>query len=210
MINEQLATLFAPAERATPEEIEAQHEKVSSQLLLRALMDCFPEPAMILNRQRQIVLANDKLAHLLGRPRDSLIGLRPGEAVGCIHATERAGGCGTTSSCRYCGAVKAILNSQRSAQPEVEECRIQCVFEGRAAALDLRVWATPLVVDDESFTVFAIRDTTDEKKTAPGTRTAVLPRCLEYRRGTQRAAGNPAGTEGRRSCGGQRASAIPG
>ena len=159
------STLFAPAERSSPDEIEAQHEKVWGQSLVRTLIDSFPEPAMVLNKHRQIVLANDKLAQrLLGGSRDSLIGMRPGEAVGCIHATERAAGCGTTDFCRYCGAVNAIVNSQHTAQQQVEECRIQCVLDGRAAAMDLRVWATPLLIGDEPFTVFAIRDTTDEKR----------------------------------------------
>lgn len=164
MIDESLSTLFAPAERSSPDELGAQQGKVSAQTFVRVLMDCFPEPAMVLNKNRQIVLANDKLAHLLGRSRDSLIGMRPGEALGCIHATERLAGCGTTRFCRYCGAVNAVVNSQHAVQAQVEECRIQCGLDGRTTALDLLVWATPLVVGGEPFTVFAIRDTTDEKR----------------------------------------------
>ena len=119
---------------------------------------------MILNRERQIVLANDKLAAVLNRPVESLLGLRPGEALDCIHSAEEPAGCGTTRFCQFCGTARAIVDSQRSGEPDVEECRIQRVVEGRTTALDLRVWATPLVVDGESFTVFAIRDTTDEKR----------------------------------------------
>ena len=156
MMNEFLSTLFASPERSSPEEIDTQHKKVSAQSLVLTLIDCFPEPAMILDKHRQIVLANDKLEHLLGQPRRSLIGMRWGEAVGCIHATECSAGCGTTHFCRYCGAVNAIVNSQHTAQPHVEECSIQCAVDYRTAALDLRVWATPLVVGEEPFTVFAI------------------------------------------------------
>lgn len=164
MINESLSKLSAPAERSSLDEFQAQHEKLSGQSLVRTLIDCFPEPAMILNKHHQIVLANDKLACLLARPRDSLIGMRWGEAVGCLHATERTTGCGTTDFCLYCGAFNAIVNSQHAAQPQAEECRIQRALDERTVALDLRVWATPLVVGDELFTVFAIRDTTDEKR----------------------------------------------
>jgi hypothetical protein len=66
--------------------------------------------------------------------------------------------------CRYCGAVNAIVKSQHATQQQVEECRIQCVLDGRAAAMDLRVWATPLLIGAEPFTVLAIRNTTDEKR----------------------------------------------
>lgn len=159
-----VATYFAPAERAVPEEMDAQHRKLAASPLVGALLDSFPESAVILNQQRQILFANDKLAALLGRQRGSLIGRRHGEALDCIHAGDHPGGCGTTRFCRYCGAVNAILNSQRSATPDVQECRIQRRVDGGTTALDLRVWATPVTVEGESFTVFAVRDTTDEKR----------------------------------------------
>lgn len=144
--------------------MKTQCHKLAGNRLIGALLDSFPEPAMILNRERQIVLANDKLAAVLNRPVESLLGLRPGEALDCIHSKERPAGCGTTHFCQFCGTARAVVNSQRLGEPDVEECRIQRVVEGRIAALDLRVWATPLVVDGESFTVLAIRDTTDEKR----------------------------------------------
>jgi signal transduction histidine kinase len=159
-----LPTLFAPAERADPQQIVAQREKLMADPVVHALLDCFPEPAMVLNRQRQIVLANDKLAVLLNQPRESLLGLRPGKALGCVHSSEDPSGCGTTRFCRSCGAVNALLNTQDSAAPDVQECRIQRAVDGRTVALDLRVWASPLTVAGESFTVFALRDTTDENR----------------------------------------------
>jgi signal transduction histidine kinase len=164
MTNEPLPTQLAPAERAAFTDIQTQSRALGKDPLISAFLDCFPEPAMILNRQRQIVLANDKLALVLNRPRESLIGLRPGEAFGCSHSAEEAGGCGTSWFCRYCGAADAYVEAQRSAEPDMEEWRIQRNVDGRRVALDLRVWATPLMIDGESFTVFALRDTTDEKR----------------------------------------------
>jgi hypothetical protein len=165
MIKSALSTLFAPAERVRSDEVRSQCEKLAGNRLIGTLLDSFPEPAMILNRERQIVLANDKLAAVLNRPAESLLGLRPGQALDCVHSKEGPAGCGTThSSCQFCGALRAFVDGQRTAQPDVEECRIQRTVGGATAALDLRVWATPLVVDGESFTVFAIHDTTDEKR----------------------------------------------
>jgi signal transduction histidine kinase len=159
-----VATLFAPAERAEPGAIQVQHRALAADPVIKAVLDCFPEPAMILNQQRQIVFANDKLAILLSRPRASLLGLRPGEALDCVHAAAEPGGCGTTLFCRACGAANAILNSQGSSLPDVQECRVQRAVNGRIVALDLRVWATPLTVAGESFMVVALHDTTDEKR----------------------------------------------
>jgi signal transduction histidine kinase len=163
-MNTSLTTLFAPAERAEPGAIQAQHQALAADPVIKAVLDCFPEPAMILNQQRQIVFANDKLAILLSRPRASLLGLRPGEALDCVHAPSEPAGCGTSLSCRACGAVNAVLNSQVSNVPDVQECRVQRAVDGRIVALDLRVWATPLTVAGGSFTVVAMHDTTDEKR----------------------------------------------
>jgi signal transduction histidine kinase len=163
-MNVLVDTLFAPAERAKPGAIQIQHQVLAGDPVINAVLDCFPEPAMILNQQRQIVLANDKLAILLGRPRASLLGLRLGEALDCVHAAGEPAGCGTTVFCRACGAGNAIVNSQSSSVPDVQECRIQRTVDGRIAALDLRVWATPLTVAGESFMVVALHDTTDEKR----------------------------------------------
>jgi signal transduction histidine kinase len=159
-----LLPVFAPPGREDAEERRAQSQKLAANGLIGVLLAALPEPAMILNGKGQIVLANNKLAVTLNRPLESLLGLRPGEALGCVHSAERPAGCGTTHFCQFCGAARAAVNSRRLGEPEVEECRIQRVAEDRTTALDLRVWATPLVVDGESFTVFAMRDTTDEKR----------------------------------------------
>jgi hypothetical protein len=160
-----LTTYFAPAERATGREIRTDHEKLRNVPLIRQLLDSFPEPAMLLNPQRQIVLANDKLQVLLGADSDAVLGLRPGEMLNCIHAKDEEAGCGTSKFCSQCGAVSAIWESSRTNTAQVRECRITCRSATGLSALDLRVWGTPLALDGQ-FTVFAVRDITDEKRRA--------------------------------------------
>ncbi|MDP8262499.1 MAG: hypothetical protein P9M13_04250 [Candidatus Ancaeobacter aquaticus] len=41
-----------------------------------------------------------------------VIGKRPGELFGCVHATEMPAGCGTSVFCTECGAVKSIISAQ--------------------------------------------------------------------------------------------------
>ncbi len=164
MTADPMTTHFAPAERAAPEDIQAQRRALLTHPLIGTLLESVHEPVMVLNSQRQIVLANEKLATLLNRSEENLVGLRPGEAVGCIHPKEVPGGCGTTRFCRYCGAVNAILNSQGRNQPDEQECRIDRMVDGERGALDLLARATPLRLDDQQFTVFAIRDLGDEKR----------------------------------------------
>lgn len=161
MPTDHLTTFFAPPERAAAAILSEQHAALRGDRVVARMLDGFPEPAMILNRQRQVVLANDKLAALLARPADTLVGLRPGEAFSCLHAGEPPGGCGTTEACRYCGAARSIVASQDSRSAQVEECRI---LQTSGGALDLLVWATPLQVAGEEYTLLALRDTTDEHR----------------------------------------------
>ena len=60
-----IQSYFAPPERAEAAEISAQYRRLRATPLIQQLLDCFPEPAMILNPQRQVVQANNALAGLL-------------------------------------------------------------------------------------------------------------------------------------------------
>ena len=141
-----------------------QQETLVADPLVNRLLDCLPDPTMILNSKRQIVLANERTLELLGAPRDRILGLRIGEAIQCPRAHENPGGCGTTSGCRYCGAVRAIMNCQTAHVADVQECRVESWLTGEPVALDLRVSAAPFCCQGEDFTVCVLHDITDEKR----------------------------------------------
>lgn len=176
------ATEFAPAERASHDEVQRQHEKLASLPFIVGFLDAAPAMTVILNEHRQIVFANRSFADFLGIeridalrgsrfyvanvvPESGVIGLRLGEAAGCIRAPLAENGCGTSAFCQTCGAANAIVNSQRTNVPDVQECRMIQGEEGvRETALDLRVWANPMEVQGEVFTVFSMLDISAEKR----------------------------------------------
>ncbi len=155
-----LATRFAPAERADADVLAAEETFLDSMLGEDPLLDSVSEVLAILNEQRQVVYCNRRLLELLETTLGDVLGRRPGEALGCIHSDESPGGCGTTESCRQCGAVRAILKAQ-AGQQAVKECRI---LTHGGSALDLRVWATPMEAEGRTFTVFAAADISHEKR----------------------------------------------
>jgi len=165
-ISERLDTCFAPAERDPVDQQCTVHQKLAGDPLLQPMLNSFPGPAMILNECRQAVLVNGQLADMLCMPADELLGLRLGEMMDCIRWREEPWGCGTTAFCRTCGVVRAVLNSQQREEPDVQECRIMRDVSEVPSALDLRVWATPLSIGGEPFTVFAVQDITNEKRRA--------------------------------------------
>ena len=160
------STLFAPAERAGAETLEAQHGRIGAEAGVREMLEAFPDPAVILNRERQIVAAKGRMERLAGRTAAGLLGSRVGEALSCEHAHDLPNGCGTTRFCRNCGSAKVMVRHAATGVVTTDECRIVRREAGEFSALDLRVWASALEVRGERFMVFAVRDTSDEKRRA--------------------------------------------
>ena len=159
-MNANLPTQFAPAERSAPAEIQDQSYYFSNIILLHQFLDAVPTVCMVLNEQRQIIFSNRALSDITGLAKNRLCGLRVGEALNCTHAFETTHGCGTTEFCSTCGAVKAMLSSLRGSE-SIQECRIS---QRSGDALDLRVWATPLSLDGEKYSFFAVTDISHEKR----------------------------------------------
>ena len=86
----------------------------------------------ILNENRQIVFANDVMMKSLGVDHvDLVLGKRFGESFKCIHSADEVGGCGTSEHCRYCGAIESTLESFRTRQKTMKECRIRRIVQGK-------------------------------------------------------------------------------
>lgn len=151
-------TKYAPAERANMESIRSQKNVIEQLYSIRPFLDNIPVFILILNEQRQIVFANKVFLEHIGT--DKIYGMRPGECVGCIHAWEEAGGCGTSEFCSQCGAVNAILNSQKTGF-DIQECRIT---QKDNNVLDLSVWAKKIEVENEEYTLFSFSDISNEKR----------------------------------------------
>lgn len=174
-----METEFAPADRASAKEVERQHQLLVQLPFVREFIDAVPNMAMVLNQERQIVFANRafrefagaedfkefiglRQGEVMGCAHSGYLGKRPGEAAGCIRSGITEGGCGTTVFCQTCGAVQSILNSQKSNALDVQECRMVCGED--LEPLDLRVWARPITVQGELFTIFSVMDISDEKR----------------------------------------------
>lgn len=157
----QLQTDFAPAERDSDERIADQIAQFARQHD-GGLVDATPNLFVVLNDKRQIIYANKALQDYIGEhdPDRPIYGQRPGELLGCVHAAETEGGCGTTQFCVNCGAAKAILTGL-AGRVATEECRI--LLES-GDALDLRVWSTPLIHNGTRYVMFALQDISHEKR----------------------------------------------
>ena len=156
------STKFAPAERASIEVVKKQVKIFEKDEILTKFLNKVPAVFLILNEYRQVVYMNDGALEFSGLEElTSIIGKRPGEIFGCIHHAVEEGGCGTAEACTYCGAINAVLKSQKG-NSAVQDCRLTC--GPNDVSFDLRVWASPLEFKGQYFTVVTIQDISDEKR----------------------------------------------
>ncbi len=158
-------TYFAPAERKDLEEIEKDTRNILTQEHIKPVLDALPNIVLILNKERQVVFCNDALLNQLGlKDFKETLSARPGELLHCIHSNEMEGGCGTSKSCRYCGAVNSILKSQKIHDSVTDECRISSEIDGEPVSFDLQVTASPYSVNDIEYTFLYISDISSKKR----------------------------------------------
>jgi nitrogen fixation/metabolism regulation signal transduction histidine kinase len=158
-----VATYFAPAGRDQPDELAHKHYLVAAVPLLQRTIDAMSDIVLILNGRRQVVGANRRLLELLACEPEAVVGRRLGELLGCKNVAAGPDGCGTAPDCALCGAVNAILESQRVDDQVTRECRVS-LADPVGTALDLKVSATAVGVDGERFTICVARDISDQKR----------------------------------------------
>jgi signal transduction histidine kinase len=158
-------THFAPALRSSIEEIINENELLTTQKLFTEIFGSMTGISAILNKNRQIIFANNDFLDLLGlKSIDVILGKRPGEVVSCINSGVEQSGCGTSEACQYCGAVNAIMESQRTNNKSTRETRISSEIKGMNISWDLNITSTPITIANQVFYVLTIQDISNEKK----------------------------------------------
>ncbi len=155
-------TYFAPAQRASPQVLAEEGAALGVLSAFCASLDAMPSIVLVLNAERQIVVANRQAYAALGVTAEDAIGKRPGELIRCANAAISPAGCGTSARCRVCGAVNAILGSTASGHQLINECRI--MLDDTCTALDLEATATPFTVAGRTFTILSLRDISAQKR----------------------------------------------
>jgi K+-sensing histidine kinase KdpD len=159
-----MKTFFASPERSTKDELNRQIQTITHNPLIDEVMHLIGGLIAVLNRNRQIVALNHSMLDLLGveDPRD-LLGLRPGEALGCVHAHDMDAGCGTSSYCLTCGAAIAIVSSQGSQAPVESDCALVIECGGHRKDLFFHVMASPIEIQKEQFIFIFLHDNTHQQ-----------------------------------------------
>jgi signal transduction histidine kinase len=165
----RLPTFFAPAERGTKAQVDEEFAYIARDEVIAGLMQATKGLIAVVNEQRQLLALNDGLLRQLGLgdAQASLLGLRLGEAVGCVHAHDEAGGCGTSRYCSTCGAAIAQAVSLAEDQAVERICAIDLTeTKGGADHLYLRIQAYPIRTGERRFLLLFLQDISEQQRAA--------------------------------------------
>jgi len=156
---------YTPGEREAIEKIKEDFNFLKNIEYIEKIINSLPYLGAILNKKRQVVFANKNLLEILDlKTVEGLLGQRMGEMLHCVNANNEIGGCGTSLNCSVCGAVNCILESQKTNQKVVKECRITSKDNDGLKAFDFRVTTSPFNWNDETFYLFSLIDISSEKR----------------------------------------------
>lgn len=160
-----MKTYFARPDRTAKEELYFEIDNVKSSPVISGVLESVGGLLAILNENRQILALNSNFLRMLGVENpESILGLRPGEAVQCIHAHREAGGCGTSKYCSTCGAAIAIVATQATSEPTERICSISTLSKGELKDLVFSVRAFPIQIGKRSFIMLFLQDITGEQQ----------------------------------------------
>lgn len=158
-----METHFAPAKRTGHRSLANQIENVSNSPIMSTLLAATAGLLVILNDDRQIVGLNDAFLAALGNiDSSSILGLRLGETLNCIHASELPNGCGTTSHCSTCGAVIAMMAAINDDQVSEKVCSLTAQNGDTTLERYLSVRAQPLKIEDRRWILIFAQDITNQ------------------------------------------------
>ena len=141
-----LPTRFASPERVPVAAVKAEARQLQNTPLIH-WFNAMPIPMAVVNQHRQILFSNTAFCAVsLKTECADILGLRPGEALDCVHAHLMKAGCGCSEFCSACGAAIAIIKSLQG-EADCQECRMTRLDHGAEVPLDLQVFTRPVTLD---------------------------------------------------------------
>ncbi|MBE7542572.1 MAG: ATP-binding protein [Bryobacteraceae bacterium] len=153
-----------PADRLSRKEIVEQIDQLPDHELIFALLHAVQSRAVVLNAERQILLANEAFgwaARAAGNTHYE--GMRVGEALGCVHREVARGGCGTSTHCLDCGLAQAT-SAGMGGQVTKKLCLMERQLDERSENEESMVSVRPLDESGPARLVCVMTDISDAQR----------------------------------------------
>lgn len=160
-----MKTFFASPERAGSQELARVITGLNDCDVVPVLLESVSGFLVILNKSRQLLLANQQFLDLLNvSTLEPLMGQRLGEIFQCRNVPSAPSGCGTAEACQFCGAVLSMVKSLETGESSEQECHM-CVQAGEHFEVrELKVRCTPLDIGADRVLVFVFYDISAAKR----------------------------------------------
>jgi signal transduction histidine kinase len=154
-----------PGQRPENESLAADVRAATVNPVIDALLRTVSGLLAVLNEDRQIIAINNAFLNLLGiEDIENVLGLRPGQAIGCIHRNAEDGGCETAVKCTTCSAAIAMVSCLEGNEPVEKECALTVEQNGIRKDLFLRVRACPISIDNRRMILLFLQDITRQQQ----------------------------------------------
>lgn len=162
-----MKTFYASPDRKSLHELSTDVEIVTNNPIIDTVLHSVSGLVAVLNAQRQIITVNHAYLDFLGIGQvETILGARPGESIGCIHAHEMPFGCGTSRHCATCGAAVSIVTSLANENPVERTCAITRETDGLTEDLYFNVRAHTMDLAGYHYVLLFIQDITREQRWA--------------------------------------------
>ncbi len=169
---EWIESHFALPTRTEPQTLNDEIEQIAGNPVIDGVLESVGGLVAVLDANRQIVALNQDFLDSLGvGDADAPLGLRPGEAIKCVHSEDMPAGCGTSKHCASCGLAIALVTSLKSDEPVERTCCAQINGSAGPEDLFLSVRAKRIAVGDHQFVLLFLLDITSDQRRAALERT---------------------------------------
>lgn len=130
---------------------------------LHNLFDTIPSFIFIVDHDVRIHHVNAAASKLLDTNKESVLFMRGGEALHCIHSTETPEGCGRAPACMDCVIRNSVKRSFQGGLVQRETTKFMLLHADGTKEVHMMVTASPLRYGDREFCLLILEDVTKLK-----------------------------------------------
>lgn len=151
--------------RDITERRKAEETIIRSEKELGAMYKNVPVLLVLVDEERRVVRANEAALDFAQRTMKEIMGIRGGEALGCLNSLDDPNGCGFGPNCTICGVRNTVLDTFKTGKSHYQaEAALPFEINGKKTILNLIVNTVPIEIDRKRMVLVSIDNITKLKE----------------------------------------------